>query len=138
MNGSRLMIKFSPVFLKFVLVGLTNTIVSWIAFVILNMIFSYQISYVLSYSLGLVVSYILNGKWTFSSGLSYLGLLLYPFAYIFQFAIGYFTMGYLVESFSMTEWLAYTLSLGLSVPVGFICTRRYFQFIDKLLLKNSM
>ncbi|ENM5918757.1 GtrA family protein [Vibrio mimicus] len=121
------MISIESKFIRFVIVGITNTAISYVSFLLLNIIFDYQISYALSYGLGLISSYILNGKWTFSARLGYLALLCYPLAYLCQFLVGFFSMKLGVESYALPEWLAYGISLLTSVPIGFIITKYYFK-----------
>ena len=53
-------------FIKFGLVGVLNTAINWIVFIILNMLGMYYIfSNIIAYSLSTLNSYIWNSKWVF-------------------------------------------------------------------------
>ncbi|WP_196048921.1 GtrA family protein [Clostridium saudiense] len=53
-------------FIKFGLVGVLNTSINWIVFIILNMLGMYYIfSNIIAYSLSTLNSYIWNSKWVF-------------------------------------------------------------------------
>jgi len=117
--------------IKFLMVGFVNTAVSYISFLALNLFFTYQIAYIISYGFGLITSYVLNGKWTFSSQLGYRGLALYPLAYLLQFISGYWTLKVGIESFQLAEFIAYAISLLVSIPIGFITTKYFFQWLHK-------
>lgn len=53
-------------FIRFALVGVVNTGVSYLAYVILiEFGIGYQVSNVISYIIGMITSYILNKNWTF-------------------------------------------------------------------------
>ena len=54
------------IFIKFGLVGVLNTYINWIVFIILNMLGMYYIfSNIIAYSLSTLNSYIWNSKWVF-------------------------------------------------------------------------
>ena len=58
------------VFIKFCLVGGTNTLITLLTFYILNSVLgiNYMLSSTLGYCVGMVNSYILNKRWTFYDG----------------------------------------------------------------------
>ena len=53
-------------FIRFALVGVVNTAISYLAYVLLiELGVGYQVSNVISYIVGMITSYILNKNWTF-------------------------------------------------------------------------
>lgn len=53
-------------FIKFGLVGILNTLINWILFIILNRLGSYYIiSNIIAYSISTLNSYLWNSKWVF-------------------------------------------------------------------------
>ena len=53
-------------FIRFSLVGLLNTVVSYLSYVLLiELSVNYQASNVISYIIGMITSYLLNKSWTF-------------------------------------------------------------------------
>ena len=112
---------------KFLTVGVVNTTVSYVTFIILIEFVNYNISYSVSYCIGIITSYILNGSWTFNTSLSLKGLITYPVVYIAQFFSGWVILKVAVEIFKVTESEAYIASLLVSIPVGFLASKLYFK-----------
>lgn len=113
--------------IKFLIVGVFNTIISYIAFLALIEFLNYSISYSISYCLGIITSYILNGSWTFNQSISLKGMMTYPVVYIAQFFSGWVILKVAVEIFGTTESEAYIASLCVSIPIGFLASKLYFK-----------
>ncbi len=119
-------------FVKFLIVGCVNTLVSYLTFLSLLYVVNYDIAYAVSYGTGILVSYFLNGKWTFQKSITFKGALTYPLVYIVQFSAGWLVLKYGVEGLSFTENQAYILSVIISIPIGFLASKLYFKAFDKI------
>ena len=119
-------------FVKFLIVGCVNTLVSYLMFLALLYVVNYDIAYAISYGVGILVSYFLNGKWTFKKSITFKGVLTYPLVYIVQFSTGWLVLKYGIETLSLTENQAYILSIIISIPIGFLASKLYFKAFDKI------
>ena len=119
-------------FIRFLIVGCVNTLVSYLIFSALIHIVNYDVAYACSYAFGILVSYVFNGKWTFSKSIDFKGMLIYPLVYIVQFSTGWAVLKYGIEMLNFTENQAYILSIIISIPIGFLTSKLYFKSFDKI------
>jgi putative flippase GtrA len=112
---------------KFIVVGCINTSISFVLYMALLLIMPYRTAYIVSYAGGVVTSYLLNGKWTFSSKVTLHGLLSYPLVYLIPLSIGWAVLEFSMKILGYSEIISYILSLVFSVPVGFISAKYFFN-----------
>lgn len=118
---------FTNQLLRFLIVGCVNTLISFLSYIVLKNIISYRPAFFISYAVGLIISYILNGKWTFSSKISISGLVAYPLVYIVQLFTGWAVLETSVQILKVSELYAYIFSLFFSVPIGFFAAKYFFK-----------
>lgn len=116
-------------FSKFILVGVTNTVVTYIIYLLFLMLFEYNIAYGISYLSGIVISFVLNGKFVFKASLTIGKALKYPLVYIVQYVINLVVLNVLIEYISINEKVAPLLVIIISIPITFI--------MSKTILKNK-
>lgn len=123
-------------FVRFLIVGCVNTLVSYVIFSVLIYLVHYDFAYAGSYAFGILISYVLNGKWTFSKSIGFKGILTYPLVYIVQFSTGWLVLKYCIETLNFTENQAYILSTIISIPIGFLASKIYFKSFNEKQIKK--
>jgi putative flippase GtrA len=113
-------------FLKFVLVGVANTAVTYLIYRGLLLFLSYYISYSISYVLGIAFSYFCNAVLVFKQPLSWRSFLSYPFVYLFQYLLSLAGTVLLVEVWHVPARYAPLFIIVVSVPVTFVLSRFVF------------
>lgn len=116
-------------FIKFIGAGGVNTLVTYILYLILLQIFSYQISYTLTYIFGIGLSYWLNLKYVFNEKSSKKKMGLFPLVYLAQYLLGMVIMYIAIEKLSVPETIAPILVILLTLPLTF--------FLSKFILTSS-
>lgn len=109
--------------LKFSIVGIINTIVSWVAFFSLYYLFKidFKIANIISYILGVINSFILNKFWTFKSKKYKLSeIFLFFLVFFVSFGIQYYFTIFLKERLKINPSLAYICGNILYTIIGFL------------------
>jgi putative flippase GtrA len=115
-------------FAKFVLVGISNTLLTAITIWILlnNLHYSEYISNIIGYIIGLINSFIWNRKWTFNSNLKIKETL---FKFIVTFAISYlfqFVNLYLLRHYTTIDpYFCQLLSIIVYTLLNFLLNKYY-------------
>ncbi|MDQ0917606.1 GtrA family protein [Paenibacillus sp. V4I5] len=84
-------------FLKFLIIGALNFLLTYIIYLLMLMHFDYLISYGFAYLLGIIFSYFMNTYYVFSEKVSIKKAMSFPFIYIVQFLISEGVLYFLVE-----------------------------------------
>lgn len=105
--------------LRFLIGGVINTGVSYSCYLLLKIIFSYQLAYALSYIIGIVFSYWFNTKLVFSVPMSWRGFFAYPLVYVVQYLLSALMLEGIVVRLSIKDSVAPLLVTVLMVPVTF-------------------
>lgn len=122
--------KLSDQFIKFCIVGLVATIISYISFYIsLEFLhINYLISSTIGFICGIFIGYPLNKAWTFSAKEhKHDRLIFYFLVYIFSLILSLIFLKIVVEYVGIDPRIAYILSIGLTTCTNFIGTR-FFVF----------
>ncbi|WP_443070040.1 GtrA family protein [Sulfurospirillum sp.] len=110
-------------FLKFIVVGFLNTVISYILFIAFLSILNYQASYTLSYCLSIGISYLLNTKIVFNVNRSIKSFLRFPLVYLVQYIFGFIIL-YLLNQYTKIEnHIGILIVIFLSIPLTFILSR---------------
>jgi putative flippase GtrA len=110
-------------FLRFLLVGATNTALSYLLYLLLLSFMAYLPAYSLAYCVGIVLSYFLNVCCVFKKSVSLASFLKFPVVYLIQYALGAFTLWLLVGQFGVSDALAMIAVIIVTIPVTFISSR---------------
>lgn len=110
-------------FARFLLVGASNTLLSWVLFVVLVRFMPYLAAYTLAYAAGIVNSYFLNVRFVFKERISFASFLKFPLAYLLQYALGMFLMWLLADKLGMQPESAMVLVVCVTIPVTFLANR---------------
>lgn len=84
-------------FFKFIGIGGVNTIVSYILYLLLLIIFNYQASYAIAFIFGILLSFWLNTQFVFQSERTIKKFALFPLVYLVQYIAGALLLSVLVE-----------------------------------------
>lgn len=110
-------------FVAFVVVGGTNTLVTWLLYLLFNIALGYDVAYTLSYAVGIVLAYYMNTRWVFRVPMSWKTFVAYPLVYVVQYALGMALLYLIVELTPVPEALAPLVVTALSVPLTFVMSR---------------
>lgn len=110
-------------FSNFVVVGITNTAVTYIIYLVFLSFFEYNIAYGISYLSGIVISFILNGKYVFKTQLTIIKALKYPVVYIVQYLINLVVLNLLIKYIYINEVIAPLIVIIISIPITFTLSK---------------
>jgi putative flippase GtrA len=108
---------------RFILVGATNTAVSYVLYLLFLDFMPYLYAYSISYGIGIVVSYILNSRFVFRQPLSMGKFLQFPVVYAIQYGLGATILWLLVGQASISPELAMLAVVAATIPVTFLVSR---------------
>lgn len=108
---------------RFLLVGATNTAVSFVLYLLLLEFMPYLYAYSISYGIGIVVSYILNSHFVFRQPLSLHKFLQFPIVYVMQYSLGVAILWLLIGQFGISPALAMIGVVVVTIPVTFVASR---------------
>lgn len=117
----------SSEFVRFVLVGLANTGLTYLLFAVLSGFIDYSLSYTIVYVAGIFISYFLNARFAFGEQPRLSTLLTYPLVYIFQYILGLVLLSILIEQFQINRLIASPIIIIATLPVTFIASRIIFK-----------
>lgn len=110
-------------FVRFLVIGGVNTVIGYIAYLLLLNLLDYRLANTVSYIGGVFLSYGLNARVVFRQPLALKQALKYPVVYVVQLALSTVFLIGLVEGLHVPEAFAPLLSIALTVPVTFVISR---------------
>ncbi len=108
---------------RFLLVGATNTAISYVLYLLLLGFVPYLYAYSISYGIGIVISYILNSRFVFRQPLSLGKFLQFPVVYAIQYGLGAAILWLLVGHAAVAPELAMLVVVAATIPVTFLASR---------------
>lgn len=111
-------------FLKFIGVGGINTILSYVAYLLLLMVFNYQIAYAIAFIFGIVLSFWLNTQFVFQSERTVKKFMLFPLVYLIQYLSGAFLLGLLVEYAHIHETFGPLIVTIVLLPLTYLMSKK--------------
>lgn len=107
-------------FMRFLLVGVLNTLSGYFFYLLFLLIVPYSIAYTGSYLLNILLSYIFNLLFVFKEKHSLKKSLQFPFIYLFQFAFGLIGLNLLVSIMGIDEKFALLFIIIASIPLTYL------------------
>src|ERR1039457_2504705 len=87
----------SPEFLRFLVSGAINTVLTYVLYLLLLLVLSYTVAYTCCYVVGVFLSYYLNARFVFRSPVSLATAGRYPVVYLVQYVVSIVLLHVLVE-----------------------------------------
>lgn len=110
-------------FLRFLIGGGANTAFTYVIFLLLKMILTYQLAYLIAYVLGVVFAYWFNASWVFRVPFYWKRFFSYPLIYLIQYLISALFLGVLVEKLGVSINLAPIYMVVLLLPITYLMNR---------------
>lgn len=110
-------------FLRFLVVGGTNTVVAYGLYLILLHWLRYELAYSLAYLAGISVGYFMNTLFVFRQPLSRRAALRYPLVYLVQYLLSLLVLRVAVNLVGVPAWLALAFAIVATIPVTFVLSR---------------
>ena len=119
-------------FMRFLLVGASNTLLSWALFVVLVRLMSYPYAYTLAYAISIVCSYLLNVHFVFKERISLAGFLKFPLVYLLQYTLGMLVMWLLVGKMGVLPEVAMIVVITVTIPITFLASRKIIKPVQQV------
>lgn len=112
--------------LRFVMGGGVNTGATYLVYLGLNLLVSYQIAFFVAYAIGIAFAYWFNARFVFCTALSWRRFRSYPVLYLIQYASSALLLGGLIEFFDVKETVGPLLVAVLMIPVTYLMNKLFF------------
>ncbi|MBI5006865.1 MAG: GtrA family protein [Nitrosomonadales bacterium] len=110
-------------FLRFLLVGGSNTLLGYVLYLLFLYFMPYLYAYTLSYCIGIVFSYVMNSRFVFRQPLSLARFLQFPVVYVIQYGLGIAILWLLAGRLAIAPELAMLGVVAVTIPVTFLTSR---------------
>ena len=110
-------------FIRFLVVGALNTLLTYVLYLILLAFFSNNLAYSCSYVGGIVFSYYLNVLFVFKKKVSWKSFLRFPVVYIFQYGGILVLINTLVIYGGVTQTVAPLIAIIAAIPLTFLLSK---------------
>jgi putative flippase GtrA len=107
----------------FIIGGGLNTGVTYLIYLALHRVLSYQVAYLIAYGAGVLFSYVFNSSVVFHRSMTWRGLLAFPAVYVVQYLASAGVLALFVESFGVPAWWAPLLVSILMLPLTYSMMR---------------
>lgn len=118
------MISNAREFMRFVICGIINTLITFLIYLGCLYMVGYSLAYTFSFICGIFISYYLNSRYVFQKALSWRRALQYPLVYLAQYVLGISSLYLLVEILDLSEIVAPVFVVLITVPATFLLSRR--------------
>lgn len=122
--------KFIRQFIKFILVGIINTLVTYVTFKILTNIFFVNdiLAIIISYIVGVINSFILNKIWTFRSKImSFREIIFFVIVFFISLFFKIIVYKTLKEKFLIQKDIAFFIGMAVYTSINFLLNK-YITF----------
>ncbi|MEC0227957.1 GtrA family protein [Paenibacillus alba] len=120
---------FTKEFIRFIVVGMLNTLLTYLVYLLLNNLLNYNTAYAVGYIMGLVFSYFMNTIFVFKGSLTLKKGLQFPFVYLLQFILSECILFILVDQLHFNKTSAPLVVVILTIPITFL--------LSKLIIKRD-
>ncbi len=125
----------SKQFIKFIIIGIINTVNGVIFSYIYSKLLNEEIAFIFGYTSGLIISYLLNSFITFKERIEIRKFIKFIISSVPNFLIQYLSVLIILNILGMNKLIAYSLSAIIGVPVTYILMK-YFTFRNKNRTQN--
>jgi len=108
---------------RFLLAGATNTLLSYLLYLLLLEFIAYLLAYSIAYCFGIAISYLLNVYFVFNKRASFTSFVRFPIVYALQYGLGAGLLWLLVDMIGMAPEMAMIGVIAATVPVTFLASR---------------
>lgn len=110
-------------FLRFLLIGLVNTVATYILYLFLLQFLHYSYAYTITFVVGVVLSYFLTSIFVFKAKLSIRKGISYPLVYLVQYLVGLLVLHICVKMLGLPAWFSGIVVVLVAVPITFVLSR---------------
>ena len=123
--------------IRYIFVGIINTILGFIFYNILLFFLSYGYALTIGYIFGISSSYLLNTMFVFKRQPTWAKFLQFPIVYIVQYLGSFIIVFLCVEYFGIGERIAYLIGVIFTIPLTFTLSRFIITRPDTKSSKNE-
>jgi len=109
--------------IRFLIVGIINTTLTYGVYLILMLIISYQIAYLIAYFAGVLFAYWFNAVFVFKVALSWKGIFSYPVIYVIQYFLSALLLDVFVETIHIDKVFAPLIIIILMIPISYLLNK---------------
>ena len=110
-------------FFRFLLVGASNTLVTYVAYLLLLPFLPYLYAYTIAYCVAVLNSYFMSIFFVFRKKVSLRSFLKFPFVYAAQYFLGASILWLLVGKLGLSPAWAMAVVIIVTVPITFVASR---------------
>lgn len=114
-------------FIKFIGIGGLNTILSYIVYLLLLMLFNYQVSYAIAFLFGILLSFWLNTQYVFQSKRTIKKFTLFPLVYLVQYVTGALLLSVLVEYLNIDKIFGPIIVAVTLLPMTYLMSQKILK-----------
>ena len=114
---------FNSEFFRFLLTGLFNTLVTYVAYLLLLPFLPYLYAYTIAYCVAVLNSYFMSVFFVFREKVSLRSFLKFPFVYAAQYFLGASILWLLVGKLGLSPAWAMVVVIIVTVPITFLASR---------------
>lgn len=110
-------------FFRFLMVGVSNTLVAYVVYLLLLPFLPYLYAYTIAYCVAVANSYFMNVFFVFRKKVSLHSFLKFPFVYVVQYFLGASILWLLVGKLGISPAWAMAAVIVVTVPITFLASR---------------
>lgn len=114
---------------RFLLAGAFNTAITYLMYLGLLRVTSYQVSYTLAFVSGIAISYVLGRVFVFKMHQGYRSALILPLVYLIQYLTGTAVVWMWIDILHQHPMLAPAISIMITLPLTYFLSK--FAFVGK-------
>ena len=110
-------------FVRFLQVGVTNTVGTYLLYLALILILPYVIAYSITFVVGVLFSAWLNARYSFTTRLTGRTLIRFVVIYLINFLLSMQLLIFCVERMDIPQTIAPLVVLAVFTPINFFCSK---------------
>ncbi len=117
-------------FIRFLFTGGINTVVTYVMYLLLLQVLSYQVSYTIAFVSGIAIAFLLNKLFVFKTHRGWQTVMLYPFVYFAQYIFGMLLLWLVVSQLGLSVKLGPLIVVILTIPLTYWLSRLAFVGLE--------